>query len=146
MVIISMRRIFQRAGHSTIRAFAVALAIVPAGLVSAADVTSASAKVDFDRDIRPMFSDTCFKCHGPDESKRKAKLRLDTKAGAFAEHDGHAAIVPGDLTKSDAWRRVTTTNADDHMPPPESGLKLTERQIQLFGDWIRQGAKYEQHW
>lgn len=102
--------------------------------------------MEFDRDIRPIFSDTCFKCHGPDEVKRKGKLRLDVRVGAFAEHDGHAAIVPGDLAKSEAWRRLNATGTDDLMPPAESGLKLTPRQVQLFSEWIKQGAKYAELW
>ena len=105
-----------------------------------------AAVVDFNRDLRPIFSDTCFKCHGPDESKRKGKLRLDVKEGALAEHEGRVAVAPGDLARSEAWNRLTTTNLDDVMPPANSGLKLTPEQIRLFGDWIRQGAKYEAHW
>jgi hypothetical protein len=124
----------------------VLMAIMPGLLAGAADSKSASAVVDFNRDIRPIFSDTCFKCHGPDANKRKAKLRLDTKEGAFADHEGHAAIVPGAPARSEAWRRINATGTDDLMPPADSGMKLTDRQIQLFGQWIKQGAKYADHW
>ncbi len=102
--------------------------------------------VDFNRDIRPIFSETCFKCHGPDANKRKGKFRLDTREGAFAEHEGRKPLVPGDLAHSEAWRRINTKDADDLMPPADSGMKLTAQQIKLFGDWIKQGARYKDHW
>ncbi len=111
-----------------------------------AEVSGSSGKIDYDRDIRPIFSDTCFKCHGPDANKRKAKLRLDTDAGAHEDHDGHVAVTPGNLAKSEAWRRVNAAGTDDLMPPGDSGMKLSPQQIKLLGDWIRQGAKYTPHW
>lgn len=123
------------------------LLLVLSGLTArAVDLKTSAPKVDYDRDIRPIFSDICFKCHGPDESKRKAKLRLDTKQGAYAEHDDHAAVVPGDLSKSEAWRRINATGTDDLMPPADSGMKLSAQQIKLLGDWIKQGAEYKPHW
>jgi hypothetical protein len=123
------------------------LFMVLAGLpVCAVDLKPLPAVVDFNRDIRPIFSDTCFKCHGPDHNKRKGKLRLDTRDGAFADHEGHAAIVPGDVSKSEAWRRINAKNTDDLMPPADSGMTLTDRQIKLFGQWIRQGATYKDQW
>src|SRR3954463_6654198 len=105
----------------------VLMVVVPGFFVRAADSKPSTALVDFNRDIRPIFSDTCFKCHGPDANKRKAKLRLDTKEGAFADHEGHAAIVPGVPARSEAWRRVNAAGTDDLMPPADSGMKLTER-------------------
>jgi mono/diheme cytochrome c family protein len=104
------------------------------------------ALIKFDRDIRPILAENCFACHGPDAHKRKAKLRLDTREGAFATHEDHAAIVPGDLAKSELIRRITATDPDDHMPPAETGKKLTERQIALFKKWIEQKAEYPAHW
>ena len=121
------------------------LSLVP-GLLAGAAEPKLPAVVEFNRDIRPIFSDTCFKCHGPDRSKRKADLRLDTRAGAFSEHKGHVPFVPGDLTRSEAWRRIIATNSDDLMPPADSGLKLTDRQIKLFQKWIKQGAPFSEHW
>ncbi|HZV36860.1 MAG TPA: DUF1553 domain-containing protein [Verrucomicrobiae bacterium] len=124
-----------------------ALLLILPGLMARAAVSSQSSQaVEFDRDVHPIFSDICFKCHGPDETKRKGKLRLDTKEGAYSVHDGHAAIVPGDLTKSEAWRRVNAAGTDDLMPPANSGMKLSADQIKTLGEWIRQGAKYEAHW
>jgi hypothetical protein len=103
-------------------------------------------RIQFDRDIRPILSENCFACHGPDKGKRKAKLRLDTQDGALADHDGRRPIVPGDLAKSELYRRITSTDEDEHMPPPESGKKLTERQIKLLKRWIEQKAQYGGLW
>jgi hypothetical protein len=102
--------------------------------------------VEFNRDIRPILSDTCFTCHGPDQANRKTKLRFDTEAGAFADLDGHRAIVPGSLEKSEMFRRVSAQDEALRMPPVYSGRKLTERQIELIRRWIEQGAKWQKHW
>jgi mono/diheme cytochrome c family protein len=108
---------------------------------------AASRKVDFNHDIRPMLSDNCFACHGPDEKKRKAKLRLDTSDGAVADlGKGVRAVVPGKPAESALWKRITTTNPDDLMPPAETHKKLTERQIALFKQWIEEGANFKSHW
>jgi hypothetical protein len=103
-------------------------------------------RIDFNRDIRPILSDNCFNCHGFDEKKRKAKLRLDNFEGATAARDPKPAIKPKDLTGSELWYRVNTTNADDHMPPAESNKKLTAAQIDTLKQWIQQGAQYKKHW
>ena len=97
--------------------------------------------VQFNRDIRPLLSNNCFLCHGPDEGRRKAKLRLDVEAEAKKE-----AIVAGDVTNSDFWARITSTDPDEMMPPPESKKQLTAHQKALLKRWIEQGAKYEGHW
>jgi hypothetical protein len=103
--------------------------------------------ISYDRDIRPIFSDTCFKCHGPDESSRKENLRFDLPESAFAEREGgYFAIVPGDPEASEAWLLINEEFPEYRMPPPESHLKLTEAQIALIGRWIEEGAKYEKHW
>jgi hypothetical protein len=102
--------------------------------------------VQFNRDIRPILSDTCFKCHGPDKAKRKADLRFDTEAGAFADLGGHRAIVPGDLARSELYRRITAADEEERMPPIRSGRKLTAQQIDLLRRWIEQGAKWQKHW
>jgi hypothetical protein len=104
------------------------------------------AVVKFNRDIRPILSDNCYACHGPDKDKRKAKLRLDTQAGALADLGGHSAIVPGKLANSELYRRITTKDADDLMPPLKSGRKLSGRDVQLLRRWIEQGAKWQPHW
>lgn len=102
--------------------------------------------VDFNRDIRPILSDTCFHCHGPDKAKRKADLRFDTEAGAFADLGGHRAIEPGNLAKSEMYQRLIAQDENERMPPVKSGRKVTPRQIELIRLWIQQGAKWQKHW
>ena len=103
--------------------------------------------VQYNRDIRPIFSDTCFKCHGFDAAKRKKNLRLDTPAGAFGElKSGGAPIVRGHPEKSEAYLRITSGDEDEAMPPSDSGLKITARQKKLIEKWIQQGAEYQPHW
>src|SRR5437879_340292 len=105
-----------------------------------------NSPVLFDRDIRPLLSDTCFPCHGFDANKRKADLRLDTPEGATALHKGHQAVKGGDLKGSELWRRVNALYPKVIMPPPDSGKKLKPEQIKLLGKWIEQGAVYQKHW
>src|SRR5215212_4292592 len=112
-------------------------------VVRAADVP---ASVEFNRDIRPILSENCYQCHGPDKNARKADLRLDTKEGLFAPIDGNSPIVPGNLEKSELYRRIVTTDRDEVMPKPKSGKKLTPRQIALIKLWIEQGATWQGHW
>ncbi len=99
------------------------------------------AAVDFTRDIRPILSDKCFFCHGPDPEHREADLRLDDAAAAV-----EAAIVPGRPEESELIARVTSGDADQLMPPPDSGKQLTKAEIDLLQQWIAQGATYELHW
>ena len=106
--------------------------------------------ISYNRDIRPVLSDKCFSCHGPDVSKVKAGLRLDLPASAFAElekNKGHFAIVPGSPDKSELIKRISSNDPAIMMPVPESHLaRLTTDEIKLFSKWIEQGAKYEKHW
>ncbi len=102
-----------------------------------------SNEVDFGSEIRPILSDTCFKCHGPDEQERKAGLRLDSKEAVF---DEFGAIVPGDPAASDFYDRVISDDPDFMMPPPDSGRVLTNQQKNSIRLWIEQGADWEQHW
>ena len=113
---------------------------------SALYAANKDSKVEFDRDIRPIFSDNCFHCHGPDEKARKAKLRLDTKEGAFRVRDGKTVIIAGKSNDSELIRRVTRQNPEEVMPPPESNHKLTAAQIELLRKWIHQGAEWASHW
>jgi hypothetical protein len=118
-----------------------------ATLVSALIVRAAlAASIEYDRDIRPIFSDNCYQCHGPDEKARKAKLRLDVKESAFRVQDGVAVIKPGKSAESELFRRITTSDTDDLMPPPKSNHKLTIKQIDLIKLWIDSGAKWSAHW
>ncbi len=105
--------------------------------------------LSFNTHIRPILSDKCFKCHGPDEKKRISGYRLDTEEGAFAmlkDQTGKYGIVAGHPQKSDVFLRMTSTDPDYMMPPPEENLALTKEEIEIIGKWIKQGAKYETHW
>jgi len=102
--------------------------------------------VDFSRDIRPILSDTCFKCHGPDAAERSAGLRLDTEEGIQEDLGGHQAVVPGKLDESELINRLITDDLDLRMPPVDSGRELKADQIELLKAWVKQGAKWDQHW
>ena len=108
------------------------------------------AEISYNRDIRPILSDKCFLCHGPDANTRKVGLRLDLQEGAFAEltiNKGHFAIVPGSPEESELIRRIESTDPAVLMPLPESNLpQLTPEEIAVFKQWIKEGAKYEKHW
>src|SRR4051812_45692461 len=106
-----------------------------------------SATVEFNRDIRPIFSDKCYTCHGPDESKRKSKLRLDMEAVAKSDLGGHFALVPGDVARSELIERVTSRDLGRRMPPQYAGAsRLTDREIDLLTRWVAQGASWQKHW
>jgi len=102
--------------------------------------------VDFQRDVRPILSDRCYPCHGPDAKERKARLRLDTKDGAFRVRRGESPIVPGKPQASELLRRVATTDDDERMPPPESGPTLRASEVEILRQWIASGAKWDEHW
>ena len=107
------------------------------------------AKVDFNIHIRPILSDRCFKCHGPDVKQRKGGLRLDIADSAYAalkESPGMYAIVPGDIKHSQVVQRIFSADTSEQMPPPSSNLSLTEFEKRLIEKWIRQGAEYKPHW
>ena len=107
----------------------------------------APTTIDFNRDIRPILSDNCFACHGPDEKERKAKLRFDRKEDAFKPaKSGDVAIVPGQPDKSPLIARINSTDPDDVMPPPKTSKKLTAQQKELLTRWIASGAKWQEHW
>ncbi|MDG2122845.1 MAG: DUF1549 domain-containing protein, partial [Verrucomicrobiales bacterium] len=110
-------------------------------------VAPAYGVVSFNDDVRPILSDKCFHCHGPDEKNREAGLRLDTFEGAVADHDGVRALVPGDLAKSEMWFRVTADDEEEVMPPPEAKLgMLDEEELATIRSWIEEGGEYEGHW
>jgi hypothetical protein len=106
----------------------------------------AAKPVDFDREIRPILSDTCFACHGPDEKQRMAKLRLDTKDGLFEDRGTRKLVVPGDLASSLLYQRISAPDKAKRMPPPYAQRHLTDQQVDLIRRWIEQGAKWELHW
>ena len=103
----------------------------------------AAEEVDFNRDVRPILSDKCFSCHGPDVQQRKAELRLDTPEGAYGKTaSGAVAVMPGDLQQSAVWARINTTDTDEMMPPPESHKPLPPEQREVLRRWIAAGARY----
>lgn len=114
----------------------------------AATSWAAEAQVDFNREVRPILSDRCFGCHGPDANKgRKAGLRLDELAGATKKlKSGDIAIVPGDLEKSAMVHRILSADPEEIMPPPELHRPLSESEKDTLKRWIKQGARYDPHW
>ena len=123
------------------------LAAVGASGLLAAGQPDQEEAVGFNRDIRPIMSDTCFHCHGFDAKSRKGGLRLDLREEALkAGKSGALAIVPGKPEESEVIKRIFTTDEDDLMPSKESHKVLTPRQKELFRRWIAQGAPYEPHW
>src|SRR5262249_28127840 len=101
---------------------------------------SAADKIDFNRDVRPILSDACFKCHGPDEKQRKAKLRLDVPEVA------RRVIVAGKPSESKLIARITSDDPDSLMPPPRSKKVLKPQQKEVLRKWIAQGANFSVHW
>src|ERR1041384_767973 len=106
--------------------------------VGCAAAWAQSDSVEFNRDIRPILSDHCYTCHGPDESKRRSKLRLDTEEGAKSDLGGHFAIVPGNVAQSELIRRVTSENQARRMPPAYASARLTDAEIDRLTRWIAQ--------
>ena len=111
---------------------------------------AAGQEVSFNHEVRPIISDRCFACHGPDAHERKGDLRLDQADGvdgAYRTHKGSTAITPGSLEESELWNRITTTDEDDVMPPPDSHKKVLSKSEQdIIKRWILKGAPYEKFW
>ena len=134
--------VFHQCASKMVESVVVA-ALLAGGLAGS---TSAAEPVDFSRDIRPILSDNCFECHGPDSEQRQAELRLDTRDGLFRKTNEYSSVVPGDLAKSELFRRITSADSDEIMPPSDSGRTLTAEQISLIKAWIESGAEWQQHW
>ena len=113
---------------------------------AAGSKNSGPDRVDFSRDIRPILSDNCFACHGPDEGQRQANLRLDTKEGAFADRGGYPVIVARDAAASRLYQSISHGQGIARMPPPGFERRPTSEQIELVRRWIDQGAEWETHW
>ena len=134
--------------------FALAASLLAAGPADDAPETAPAAgvpaegRVDFARDVRPILSDRCFTCHGPDGAARSSPLRFDSEAGAHVELDsGGLAIVAGDPDSSVLLHRVTADPDDwSRMPPAEAGDPLTAEQVETLRRWIAQGAEWTGHW
>jgi mono/diheme cytochrome c family protein len=122
------------------------LAVLPLASIEAAPAPAA-AKMDFDREVRPILAENCYKCHGPDDGARKARLRFDLRTEALKPaKSGKAAIVPGAPQQSELIARITAADPDDRMPPLKTGKKLSPSQIDSLRRWIAQGAPYDIHW
>ena len=109
-------------------------------------LASAQETVDFGRQIRPILSENCIACHGPDDKARKAKLRLDDEASAKSDRKGDIAIVPGKPEASSLIQRIESKDPDEVMPPPKQHKTIAPEQLALLKTWIRQGAKWGKHW
>jgi mono/diheme cytochrome c family protein len=105
-----------------------------------------TATVTYNRDVRPILSENCFACHGFDAKHRKADLRLDTQEGAFAAGQNGPAVKPGKPNESEVWKRISTDDADEHMPPAKSHKVLSAAEKEIIRTWIAQGSKYQKHW
>ncbi len=111
-----------------------------------AEASASEAKVDYNRDVRPILSENCFACHGFDEASREADLRLDVSDSATEDRGGYAAIVAGDSAASEAWRRIASDDEAEVMPPVDSHRELTAEQKEILRRWIDEGAVYAKHW
>src|SRR5258706_9687261 len=126
--------------RNVMRVITLGLVVLMVGVAisRAADDAPLPKSIDFDRDIRPILSNTCFTCHGPDDEKRKSNLRLDQRESALKPaKTGAIAIVPGKTSESELVKRISLSeDDDDHMPPAKSNKHLTPRQIALLKQWV----------
>ena len=125
------------------------ISLTAALLLLFASMESDAEPIDFNREIRPILSNNCFLCHGPDANERKGGrdgLRLDIRSEATQDLGGYAAILPGDANASELIERLVTSDPDDLMPPPESGKTIQPAQIEKLRQWINEGAVYAKHW
>ncbi len=125
---------------------AVALSLLSCAAFAAPPPKADSVQVDFQRQVRPILSDNCFQCHGPDKATRMVDLRLDTLEGAFSKRDNGTTIVPGDPEASLVYQRITHENEVLRMPPIHSKKELSGEQIGVLRRWIEEGASWDQHW
>lgn len=115
-------------------------------LLGTSHLTAADEQIDFAQVIRPILSEHCFSCHGPDEAAREADLRLDTAEGLFTDLGGYAPVVAGEPESSALVERILADDPDERMPPASSNKTLSNDQKELLVQWIRQGATWRQHW
>ena len=128
--------------------FVMVALIVTGGRLAAAETGSVPRQdLDFSRVIRPILSENCYKCHGPDDVARKSNLRFDVRAETLRPaKSGQIAIVPGAPEKSQMLSRITAGDPEKRMPPVSTGKKLSPAQIELLRTWISEGAAYSAHW
>ena len=120
--------------------------LIPVMMLIGTQSHAADKKIEFNRDIRPILSENCYACHGPDSGARKAGLRLDTEAGAKSKRKGNTAVVAGNAMESELYKRIISTDAHELMPPPKSNKKLDDNQKALLKRWLEEGAGWEGHW
>ncbi|GIW92657.1 MAG: hypothetical protein KatS3mg110_0698 [Pirellulaceae bacterium] len=125
--------------------FTATATFLAAGALAHDNVASAR-RLAYNRDVRPILSDKCFSCHGPDSAHRQADLRLDRAEDEGQVRGGHSVIEPGKPEESELWQRITSRDESERMPPPDSGKELSAEEIAILEEWIRQGAVYEPHW
>ena len=120
-----------------------------AGLLSLALPAVAQQSVDFNFDVKPILSDRCFLCHGPDEENREADLRLDTRDAVLRPSESgelERIVAPGQPAASELIRRILSDDPDVQMPPPDSNLSLSDQEKDILRRWVRQGAEWKEHW
>lgn len=148
----SIRRVFTAAAvtaailvgqHQTFCASAGAEDSIPD---SALPGTEVPGTIEFNRDVRPILSDKCFSCHGPDRNQRKGELRLDTQAGILGTAEKPGPLIPGSPESSELFRRIVSQVPEEQMPPGDSGRILSEHEVAVLKKWIEQGGVYEGHW
>lgn len=130
----------------TVWAVAIILGTASSSEIIAQGQDASTRKIDFSRDIRPLLSNACFSCHGPDNQTREADLRLDTEDGLFLPHNDRHIIKRNSPAESELVQRITSTDPDVQMPPPNSKKTLNEAQRKLLIEWIAEGAPWSQHW
>ena len=133
-----LRQHRQRIAFATLASFATAVS----GVARGAEPTP----IQYNRDVRPILSDKCFRCHGPDSASRQAELRLDRRESAIQDRDGVPAIAPGKPEASELLHRIAAADPGERMPPADAGETLSQREIDLLRRWIDEGAEYEPHW
>ncbi|MFP6753932.1 MAG: DUF1549 domain-containing protein, partial [Pirellulaceae bacterium] len=114
--------------------------------IMTASAARAGEPVSFTRDVRPILSNNCYKCHGPDDAARMSEVRLDTPEGLFSLAGEITPVVPRQLKASELYRRITAIDGDERMPPPDSHKTLSEAEKETLRLWIKQGARWEPHW
>ena len=122
------------------------LSVIMLTLVVGVDVATADDSISFNRQIRPILSDHCFHCHGPDAENQDSDFRLDTRENMVADLGGYFGVVPGDPDSSELIARIHEEDSDLRMPPPKEVRQLDEQEKSLLKKWIEQGAKFEEHW
>ena len=132
--------------RAALAGFALAAGLAAGAAPAGAQQGASAPAVDFQRDVRPILADNCFQCHGPDESTRQVRLRLDTAEGAFAERPAGQPVVRGDAGASLVYQRVTHADPRLRMPPADTNKTLSGEQIGVLRRWIDEGASWDQHW